>query len=235
MNRDRRNSASNPPDDSSPVKPVEPPSRRQFLGAGAAFGSLLTLDPRLDSVFADDQAQGAAAPLDPDIEAWRKGPGASELVYFTPSERHTPNYHERQKPWELSAEGQRTKGYDRETWNLEIVSDPATLIDQPRTVAGGNAISFPDLLNAAKSRVVRVPKCMTCLDIRTPFGSALWEGVPLRDLLWLTRPNGSKPIRRISFLRLPGGRRRQGAVVLEPRSRAGLRGSVRAATGLAGI
>ncbi len=172
-----------------PVQAVAPLSRRQFLGAGAAFGSLLTIDPRLGSVLAGEQARSVAAtPTDPAID-----------VYFTPPERHAPNYHEKLKPWELSAEEQKAKGYDRETWNLEIVGDPMTVIDQPRTVAGGSAITFTDLMKAAKTRVVRVPKCMTCLDIRTPFGSALWEGIPLRDLLWLTRPNGSKPIRRVSF------------------------------------
>ena len=140
-------------------------------------------------MLAGEQARSVGTTLrEPDIE-----------VYFTPPERHAPNYHEKLKPWELSAEEQNAKGYDRETWNLEIVGDPMTLVDQPRTVAGGSAITFTDLMKAARARVVRVPKCMTCLDIRTPFGSALWEGVPLRDLLWLTRPNGSKPIRRISF------------------------------------
>jgi DMSO/TMAO reductase YedYZ molybdopterin-dependent catalytic subunit len=200
VNRHRGRSARNPLDQPSPAKAVGPPSRRQFLGAGAAFGSLLTIHTRLNSVFAAEQTRVVATSPDPDIEAWQKSPaGASELVYFTPPERHAPNYHERLKPWELSAQDMRAKGYDRETWNLEIVGDPATLIDQPRTVAGGSAVTFADLLNAAKARVVRVPKCMTCLDMRTPFGSALWEGVPLRDLLWLTKPNGSKPIRRISF------------------------------------
>jgi DMSO/TMAO reductase YedYZ molybdopterin-dependent catalytic subunit len=194
-------STENPLDrQTSPAKAVGGRSRRQFLGAGAALGSFLTINSRLGSVHATGQTRSAVAPsLDPGLAAWQKGPaGTSELVYFTPPERHTPNYHERQKPWELSAQEQREKGYDRETWNLEIVADPATLVDQPRTMAGGSVITFTDLLNAAKARVVRVPKCMTCLDIRTPFGSALWEGVPLRDLLWSTKPNGSKPIRRIS-------------------------------------
>ena len=176
------------------------PSRRQFLGTGAAIGSLLTLESGVSGVLASEQKRPAAGiRLDPDIESWRKGEaGTSELVYFTPPDRHTPNYHEKQKPWDLSVEEQKAKGYDRDTWDLEIVGDPPTLLDEPRTVAGGNAIRFADLLNAAKARAVRVPKCMTCLDIRTPFGSALWEGVPLRDLLWLTKPNGSKPIRRVS-------------------------------------
>jgi DMSO/TMAO reductase YedYZ molybdopterin-dependent catalytic subunit len=198
--RDHRRSTGNPLDQqTSPTKAVGGRSRRQFLGAGTALGSFLTINSRLDSAHATGQTRPAVASLDQDLEAWQKGPaGTSELVYFTPSARHTPNYHERQKPWELSAQEQRERGYDRETWNLEIVGDPTTLIDQPRTVAGGSAITFTDLLNAAKGRVVRVPKCMTCLDMRTPFGSALWEGVPLRDLLWSTKPNGSKPIRRIS-------------------------------------
>jgi DMSO/TMAO reductase YedYZ molybdopterin-dependent catalytic subunit len=154
-----------------------------------ALGSLLTIDARRASGQAGEQARSpVATPPDPNIE-----------VYFTPHDRHTPNYHEKLKPWDLSVEEQKARGYDRETWNLEIVGDPPTLIDQPRTVAGVGAITFADLMKAAKTGAVRVPKCMTCLDIRTPFGSALWEGVPLRDLLWMTRPNGSSPIRRISF------------------------------------
>jgi DMSO/TMAO reductase YedYZ molybdopterin-dependent catalytic subunit len=192
----------------SPAPPLVSPSRRRFLSAGAAFGSLLTLDPHLSPVLAGEQARPAAAtPPEPNIE-----------VYFTPPDRHAPNYHEKLKPWDLSAEEQRAGGYDRETWNLEIVGDPPTLLDHPRTVPGGSAITFADLLKAARTRVVRVPKCMTCLDIRTPFGSALWEGVPLGDLLWSTGPNGSKPIRRVSFyaFQVADGAREQWCASLAP-------------------
>lgn len=38
---------------------------------------------------------------------------------------------------------------------------------------------------------------MTCLKIRNPLGNGIWEGVPLREILWLTKPRDN--IRRVFF------------------------------------
>lgn len=93
----------------------------------------------------------------------------------------------------------RQAGLTRETWKLEIIPDP----DHPATVgkrfsaADGTAISFEALMAIAKTRSVRFPKLMTCLNIGCPLGMGVWEGVPLRDLVWMTRP--SENLRRVHY------------------------------------
>jgi hypothetical protein len=43
-------------------------------------------------------------------------------------------------------------------------------------------------MKLAGQHAVRYLKVMTCNNIGEPLGMGLWEGVPLRDVLWLTRP-----------------------------------------------
>jgi hypothetical protein len=38
---------------------------------------------------------------------------------------------------------------------------------------------------------------MTCLNLGCPLGNGIWEGVPLRDVLWLTQP--TKDLRRVFY------------------------------------
>jgi DMSO/TMAO reductase YedYZ molybdopterin-dependent catalytic subunit len=38
---------------------------------------------------------------------------------------------------------------------------------------------------------------MTCLNIGCPLGMGLWEGVPLREIVWLTRPREN--LRRVFY------------------------------------
>ena len=40
----------------------------------------------------------------------------------------------------------------------------------------------------AEKHAVRYMKVMTCLNVDQVFGMGLWEGVPLRELIWLTQP-----------------------------------------------
>jgi hypothetical protein len=44
---------------------------------------------------------------------------------------------------------------------------------------------------------VRFPKVMTCLNIGCPLGMGIWEGVPLREVIWLTRPREN--LRRVFY------------------------------------
>src|SRR5207244_9366852 len=57
-----------------------------------------------------------------------------------------------------------------------------------RSKKDGTALDFPALLKLADKHAVRFPKTMTCLNIGCPLGTGIWEGVPLRELIWLTRP-----------------------------------------------
>ena len=42
---------------------------------------------------------------------------------------------------------------------------------------------------------MRFPKVMTCLNLGCPLGMGLWEGVPLREVIWLTQPR--EQVRRV--------------------------------------
>ncbi len=65
------------------------------------------------------------------------------------------------------------------------------------TKADNTALDFASLLELAKTRAVRFPKAMTCLNIGCPLGNGIWEGVPLRDVLWLTQPR--EDLRRVFY------------------------------------
>jgi DMSO/TMAO reductase YedYZ molybdopterin-dependent catalytic subunit len=58
-------------------------------------------------------------------------------------------------------------------------------------------LDFPRLLELAEKHAVRFPKVMTCLNIGCPLGMGIWEGVPLREVFWLTRP--SEDVRRVFY------------------------------------
>ncbi len=52
-------------------------------------------------------------------------------------------------------------------------------------------------MELAKQHAVRFPKVMTCLNIGCPLGMGVWEGVPLRHLLWLAQP--TENLRRVFY------------------------------------
>jgi len=67
----------------------------------------------------------------------------------------------------------------------------------PLTKEKNTAFTFKDLMKLAKKHAVRFPKVMTCLNIGCPLGNGIWEGVPLREVLWLTQP--SRDLRRVFY------------------------------------
>lgn len=102
-------------------------------------------------------------------------------------------------PHTLSDEKKRAVGMSRETWKLEVQSDtehPAS-VRKPMTAEQGTAFDFQALMTLAETRSVRFPKVMTCLNIGCPLGMGIWEGVPLRDVIWQTRPQ--RDLRRVFY------------------------------------
>ncbi|OYW24377.1 MAG: hypothetical protein B7Z55_02365, partial [Planctomycetales bacterium 12-60-4] len=102
-------------------------------------------------------------------------------------------------PHSLPEEKLREVGLTRETWKLEVLSDaehPARL-GKPLTKAEGTALDFAGLMKLAETHAVRFPKVMTCLNIGCPLGMGLWEGVPLREVVWLTQPREN--LRRVFY------------------------------------
>ncbi|MCA9176812.1 MAG: molybdopterin-dependent oxidoreductase [Planctomycetales bacterium] len=110
--------------------------------------------------------------------------------YLTPQDEFQDVSRGKPKPHSLSDEKKAEVGLTRETWSLEVVSDtdqPAR-IKRPLRKADNTALTFQQLLEMGKTKAVRFPKVMTCLNIGCPLGMGVWEGVPLREVLWLTEP-----------------------------------------------
>jgi DMSO/TMAO reductase YedYZ molybdopterin-dependent catalytic subunit len=159
-------------------------SRRFFLRAGAAVagGAALACGAR---------AAELPAELTPVLEKLES--------YFTPPTKFGDVSRGKPVPHALPPEKKKEVGLTRETWKLEIVSDPenpATLGKQ-FTKKDGTAIDFEALLKLGEKHAVRFAKVMTCLNIGCPLGMGVWEGVPLRTLVWLTQPKEN--LRRVHY------------------------------------
>ncbi|HVK18212.1 MAG TPA: molybdopterin-dependent oxidoreductase [Fimbriiglobus sp.] len=159
-------------------------SRRSLLRVGAAWAA---------AGFA--QPSAAADPPPPEL-----APVMEKLEpYFTPPEAFRDVSRGKPIPHTLPEEKRREVGLTRETWRLEVVSDPdnPASLDRQLTRADRTALDFPGLLKLGETRAVRFAKVMTCLNIGCPLGTGIWEGVPLRDVVWLTRPQEN--LRRVFY------------------------------------
>jgi DMSO/TMAO reductase YedYZ molybdopterin-dependent catalytic subunit len=119
--------------------------------------------------------------------------------FFTPQASFRDVSRGKPVPHSLSEEKKREVGLTRETWSLEVVADPnhpATLGKQ-LTRKDGTAVDFAGLLRLAETRTVRFAKVMTCLNMGCTLGLGIWEGVPLRDIIWLTQPKEN--LRRVFY------------------------------------
>jgi DMSO/TMAO reductase YedYZ molybdopterin-dependent catalytic subunit len=160
-------------------------TRRFFLGmgtAGMAFAS---------SRSAADSADLSAPEL---VKALAKLES-----YFTLPARFQDVSRGKPLPHSLPEHKKREVGLTRETWRLEVLADPdhpATL-DKQLTRAAGTALDFKGLMELADRYAVRFPKVMTCLNIGCPLGMGIWEGVPLREVVWLTHPREN--LRRVFY------------------------------------
>ena len=125
--------------------------------------------------------------------------GARSDPYFTPADDFRDVSRGRPVPHSLPEEKRREVGLSRETWRLEVVADPdnPARLGKPLTKADGSALDFAGLLKLGETHAVRFPKVMTCLNLGCPLGMGLWEGVPLRDVVWLTRPREN--LRRVFY------------------------------------
>ncbi len=156
-------------------------SRRLFLG-GAAFvaSSKLTARPV--------EVPKELAPAIEKIEPYFTAPSKFQDV-----SRGTP------LPHTLPEAKRREVGLTRDTWFLEVVSDPDNpcTLGKTFTKANNTALTFDDLLKLGEKKSVRFAKVMTCLNIGCPLGMGVWEGVPLRDILWLAKPTAN--LRRVFY------------------------------------
>ena len=119
--------------------------------------------------------------------------------YFTPQAEFRDVSRGTPLPHSLPDAKREEVGLTRETWRLEVVSDP----ESPATLGrqflrkDGTALDFAGLLKLGERHAVRFAKVMTCLNIGCPLGTGIWEGVPLREVVWLTRPKEN--LRRVFY------------------------------------
>ena len=159
-------------------------SRRTILGLGAAGAACLAAG-RL-----------AAAPVSAEPAMQE---AIAKLRYLTPPDEFRGFGREKPKIDTLSPEALCAAGLERETWQLEVAADPASnaQVEHPLTREAGTAIDWAGLMQLAEKHAVRYLKILTCTNMAEPFGMGLWEGVPLREVVWLAKPKGN--IRRLTY------------------------------------
>lgn len=118
---------------------------------------------------------------------------AASRPLLTPADQFEDVSRGKPVPHTLKGEALVNARLTPETWRLEITADatphdgiPQTpQIAKPLTIAAGTALDYAALLELGKKHRVMFLKAMQCLNIATPLGQGLWEGVPLRDVLRL--------------------------------------------------
>lgn len=167
-------------------------TRRFFLASGVALSTAGAIAPR--GVRAADPAADNA-PLD--HAALRDLVG--RLEYFTRPEAFGTVERGTPLPYTHPPEKLREVGMTRETWKLEIVPDPDSnaKVANPLSRERNTAIDWDRLMKMAETQAVRFPKIMTCNNGGSPLGMGLWEGVPLRNLVWLAEPQEN--VRRLFY------------------------------------
>ncbi len=168
-------------------------TRRFFLQAGALgfvsgpIGASLTLGAE------NKQEPPPSKHVKPDKAGARPDP------YFTPAQDFQDVSRGRPLPHSLPESKKSEVGLTRDTWSLEVISDPdkPARLGQELTKVKGSALDFAALLKLGEKHAVRFPKVMTCLNLGCPLGMGLWEGVPLREVVWLTQPREN--LRRVFY------------------------------------
>jgi DMSO/TMAO reductase YedYZ molybdopterin-dependent catalytic subunit len=126
-------------------------------------------------------------------------PVIAEHGYLTPQDRWGDVERGNPLPYTLPPERRLAVGMERQTWRLEIVADPETdaEVAAPLSIEHGTAIDFDALLQLGVEHGVRLLKGVTCNNLGEPLGMGLWEGVPLRTLIWMAQP--VRNIRRVFY------------------------------------
>lgn len=150
-------------------------TRRFFLQIGAA-GTTGLFVANTSAAAANDEALLAKA--------------TAKLEYLTRIDDFRIVGRGKPVPSTLTPEKRLEVGLDPKTWKLEVISDPDSNaeIENPMTREQGNALDWKGLMKLADRHAVRFMKVMTCTNIGQPLGMGLWEGVPLRHVVWMAGP-----------------------------------------------
>ncbi|MFN0055459.1 MAG: molybdopterin-dependent oxidoreductase [Planctomycetales bacterium] len=161
-------------------------TRRHFLGLGAFGAAALRMGPLWGDA---DDVEGKRALAE----------ALARIEYLTRADQFRLVERGEPLPYTHPIEKLREVGLTQETWKLDVVSDPdaKAQLEHPLSRELGTALDWNGLMQLAQTRAVRYLKVMTCNNIDTPLGMGLWEGVPLRDVIWLTKPTAD--IRRVFY------------------------------------
>ena len=123
-------------------------TRRFFIQLGA--GSGFTMAASRLTVAAENNGDGLQQAIS-ELESWLTHPDN-----FRDVSRGKP------KPHSLTAEQKREVGLTRETWSLDVISDPEhpATIASPLSKDSGTALTLDALMSLAKTHAVRFPKVM---------------------------------------------------------------------------
>lgn len=156
-------------------------TRRFFLGAGAICAATSAGNALAEEKGALEKALEKLEP------------------YFTSTDDFRDVSRGKPLPHSLPEEKKREVGLTRETWKMEVLSDPENKakLGKELTKRDSTALDFKALLQLSEKHAVRFPKVMTCLNLACPLGMGLWEGVPLREVVWLTQPK--EDVRRLFY------------------------------------
>jgi DMSO/TMAO reductase YedYZ molybdopterin-dependent catalytic subunit len=136
----------------------------------------------------------ADAPTDPQLRE-----AISRLEYLTPFDRAFILDNGKAGVTKLPTEKLREIGLIPDTWALEVIPDPAsnTVVEQPLSRALGNALNWQGLMSLAEKHAVSFMHVCNCTNGQDPFHMSLWEGVPLREVISMTKPKEN--IRRVYY------------------------------------
>ena len=163
---------------------------RQSMELGGGVGALGLGAGGLQAAEESEAVAKARAALDAQIKG---------LEYLTEPDKFVPVERGNPLPYKLPPEKLKSAGMTRESWRLEVLPDPGSnsQVERPLRVADGTALTFDALMKLAEKHSVRFLKTMTCNNIAAPLGTGLWEGVPLREVIWMAKPTSN--VRRVWF------------------------------------
>lgn len=161
-------------------------TRRYFLQASAASAAALYSSPLLAQAY-------------PGAEHRLLAEAVAKLEYLTREENFKTYGRGNPPPHKLSDEKKRRVGLVRDTWQLEVIadSDSNSNIENPLSKENGTALDWDAFMKLAEKHAVRFMSVTTCTNGKSPCGMGLWEGVPLRNVIWLARPKSN--VRRVFY------------------------------------
>jgi hypothetical protein len=151
------------------------------------------------------QAADAPAAVSTKASPPKSGGATDPHPFLTPANKFRDVSRGNPKPHTLTGDALVRARLTPETWRLEITADaipnPAikesASLSQTLTLADGDALDLPALLELGRKHEVKFLKAMQCLNIPAPLGQGLWEGVPLREVLRLG--GAMRNVRRIYY------------------------------------